>query len=56
VRLGADVPHGRVTRDDVAAVLLALIDEPGTAGLTLTLAEGPVPVAAAVAAATERAD
>jgi uncharacterized protein YbjT (DUF2867 family) len=32
VRLGADVPHGRVTRD------------------------GPVPVAAAVAAATERAD
>lgn len=56
VRLGPDVPRGSVTRDDVAAVLVALLDEPRTAGLTLTLTEGPVPVAAAVVAATERAD
>ncbi|HEY0217556.1 MAG TPA: SDR family oxidoreductase [Cellulomonas sp.] len=56
VRLEADAPHGSVPRDDVAAVLVALIDEPRTAGLTLTLTGGAVPVAAAVAAATETED
>ncbi|WHP16364.1 SDR family oxidoreductase [Cellulomonas sp. ES6] len=56
VRLGPDIPRGSVPRDDVAAVLVALLDEPRTAGLTLELSEGAVPVAAAVAAATERED
>lgn len=56
VRLGPDIPRGSVPRDDVAAVLVALLDEPRTAGLTLELSEGSVPVAAAVAAATERED
>jgi uncharacterized protein YbjT (DUF2867 family) len=56
VRLEADLPHGAVPRDDVAAVLVALLDEPRTAGLVLTLTQGPVPVPAAVAAAVERAD
>ncbi|MBD3779354.1 MAG: SDR family oxidoreductase [Micrococcales bacterium] len=56
VRLGPDIPRGSVPRHDVAAVLVALLDEPRTAGLTLELSEGAVPVAAAVAAATERED
>lgn len=41
---------GRVTRTDVAAVLLALVDEPRTSGLTLELLNGDDPVTAAVAA------
>ncbi|WP_116950049.1 NAD(P)H-binding protein [Jiangella endophytica] len=48
VRLASSVPRGRVTRDDVAAVLLALLDEPGTARLTLELIGGDVPVGDAV--------
>jgi len=50
IRLGPDIPRGQVTRDDVAAVLVALADEPRTAGLTVELSEGPTPIAAAVAA------
>jgi uncharacterized protein YbjT (DUF2867 family) len=41
---------GSVSRDDVAAVLLALLDAPGSAGLTLELTAGELPVASAVAA------
>ncbi|SEF17232.1 NAD(P)H-binding protein [Jiangella alba] len=48
VRLARSVPRGSVSRDDVAAVLLALLDEPGTARLTLELVGGDVPVADAV--------
>ena len=40
--------RGQVTRDDVAAVLAALIDEPRTAGLTLELIAGNVSVIEAV--------
>ena len=39
-----------VSRADVAAVLLALLDAPGTAGRTLMLTKGATPVADAVAA------
>ncbi|GDY31121.1 SDR family oxidoreductase [Gandjariella thermophila] len=49
VRLGPSVPYGEVPRDDVAAVLMALLDEPRTAGLTLELVSGDTPVAQAVA-------
>jgi uncharacterized protein YbjT (DUF2867 family) len=56
VRLGVEVPRGKVPRDDVAAVLLAQLDRPRTTGLTLELSEGTVPVTAAVVAATERED
>ncbi|WP_169166680.1 SDR family oxidoreductase [Cellulomonas taurus] len=56
VRLGADIPRGEVTRDDVAAVLVALADEPRTAGLTVELSEGPTPIPAAVAALLETED
>jgi len=50
VNLGPDVPRGEVTRDDVAQVLAAVLHAPATAGKTLDLAGGDVPVAEAVAA------
>jgi nucleoside-diphosphate-sugar epimerase len=45
------VERGDVTRDDTAAVLAALLDTPGTAGLTLELRSGEEDVLAAVTAA-----
>ncbi|GAA4443993.1 NAD(P)H-binding protein [Phytohabitans houttuyneae] len=50
VRLAPKVTRGAVTRDDVAAVLVALLDTPATAGSTLELVGGDTPVAEAVAA------
>ncbi len=44
------VPRGEVTRDDVAAVLVALLDQPRTAGLVLELMGGQTPVADAISA------
>jgi uncharacterized protein YbjT (DUF2867 family) len=44
VALGADVPRGEVSRDDVAQVLAAVLHEPATAGQTLDLVGGDVPV------------
>ena len=41
-----------MTRDDTAAVLAALLDTPGTAGLTLELRGGEEDVLAAVTAAS----
>lgn len=52
VRLAEKVPRGPVSRDDVAAVLAALLDAPATAGLTLELIGGDTPVDEAVAAVT----
>ena len=43
------VPHGSVTRDDTAAVLVALLDAPGSAGKVLELREGETEVHEAVA-------
>ena len=51
VRLEPSVPFGQVTRDDVAAVVLGLLDEPATTGLTLELVSGDDVVDAAVQAA-----
>ncbi|GAA3374213.1 SDR family oxidoreductase [Streptomyces sannanensis] len=48
VRLEAKTGRGSVPRDDVATVLLELIDTPATAGLTLELISGHVPVSVAV--------
>ena len=42
------VPAGKVPRADVAAVMAALLHEPGTRHLTLELTSGDTPVAAAV--------
>jgi uncharacterized protein YbjT (DUF2867 family) len=48
VSLGPDVTRGDVTRADVAAVLAAVLDEPGTIGKQWNLVNGDVPVAEAV--------
>ncbi|MEU9983914.1 SDR family oxidoreductase [Streptomyces sp. NPDC050856] len=48
VRLEASTGRGPVPRDDVAAVLAELVETPATAGLTLELVSGSVPVAVAV--------
>jgi nucleoside-diphosphate-sugar epimerase len=50
VRLDHRTGGGFVPRDDVAAVLAALLSAPGTARQTLELIAGDVPVAEAVAA------
>lgn len=48
VLLAASTGRGPVPRDDVAAALLELLDTPATAGLTLELISGNVPVTVAV--------
>ncbi|ONK12109.1 NAD(P)H-binding protein [Streptomyces sp. MP131-18] len=48
VHLAERTPRGQISRDDVAAVLAALLDRPGTAGLTLDLIGGDTPVGTAV--------
>jgi uncharacterized protein YbjT (DUF2867 family) len=50
VRLGETLPRGQVSRDDVAAVLVAVVDRPSTIGRTFDLIGGDTPVAEAVAA------
>jgi uncharacterized protein YbjT (DUF2867 family) len=42
------VPPGTISRADVAAVIAALLDEPGTRHQTLELVSGDTPIAAAV--------
>ena len=55
VELAERVERGEIPRDDVAAVLAAVLDQPGTAGLTLDLTSGEKPVEDAVRA-TLRSD
>jgi uncharacterized protein YbjT (DUF2867 family) len=50
VKLGESVPHGQVPREDVAAVLVAVLDSPSAIGRTVDLVGGDTPVAEAVAA------
>jgi uncharacterized protein YbjT (DUF2867 family) len=50
VRLGESLPRGRVPRDDVAAVIAAVLDSPNTIGRSVDLIGGDTPVAEAVAA------
>lgn len=50
VELAPSVPRGEVPREDVAAVLAALLHAPATAGTVLELRSGEVGVEAAVAA------
>ncbi len=50
VHLSTQAAYGSVTRDDVAAVLLELLDHPRTAGLTAELIGGSTPVRDAVGA------
>lgn len=48
VRLAESVSRGDISRDDVAAVLVALLDAPHTIRRTLELVQGAVPIEAAV--------
>jgi uncharacterized protein YbjT (DUF2867 family) len=50
VSLGEKLPRGQVPRDDVAAVLAAVLDTPGTIGRSFDLTGGDTPVAEAVQA------
>ncbi len=56
VTLTTRVGRGSVSREDVAAVLVALLDEPRTAGLSLDLVSGRHPIADAVAEAVSAAE
>ncbi|MEN2420068.1 SDR family oxidoreductase [Streptomyces rimosus] len=51
VSLAESTGRGEIPRDDVAAVLAALLDEPATIGRTLELISGDTPVEDAVGAA-----
>ncbi|KWT61351.1 NAD-dependent dehydratase [Streptomyces albus subsp. albus] len=51
VRLAESTGRSEIPRDDVAVVLAALLDEPGTIGRTLELIGGDTPVEDAVRAA-----
>lgn len=53
VELARHTGPGEVSRDDVAWVLAAMLDEPDTAGRALDLRSGSVPIAQAVAAAAQ---
>lgn len=46
-----DVPHKKISRADVAAVVLAVLDEPRTAGHTFQIVGGSTTVAQAIKAA-----
>jgi uncharacterized protein YbjT (DUF2867 family) len=51
VSLGPEVGRGDLTRADVAAVLAAVLDEPGTVRKQWNLVNGPTPVPEAISAA-----
>jgi uncharacterized protein YbjT (DUF2867 family) len=48
VRLGTDLERGEVPREDVAAVLLAVLETPSTMGKTFELVSGDTPIEEAV--------
>jgi nucleoside-diphosphate-sugar epimerase len=48
VRAAASVERGEVARDDVAAVLVAVLDEPRSAGVVFELVAGDTPITEAV--------
>jgi uncharacterized protein YbjT (DUF2867 family) len=52
VNAAASVPRGRIPRDDVAAVVVAVVDEPRTSGLTFELVGGETAIADAIASLT----
>lgn len=55
VRLAERVERGQIPRDDVAAVLVALLDAPDSAGRVLELVAGDTPITDAVRAAVAAA-
>jgi uncharacterized protein YbjT (DUF2867 family) len=49
VMVGTDLERGNVPRDDVAAVLLAVLETPGSIGKTFELVSGDTPIEDAIA-------
>jgi uncharacterized protein YbjT (DUF2867 family) len=49
VTAGEDVARADISRDDVAAVLVAVLDEPRTVGRTFVVVEGDTPIPSALA-------
>lgn len=49
VHAGLAIPYGNVTRDDVAAALAAIINQPAVSRVIIELAEGETPVDQAIA-------
>ncbi|GAA1697527.1 SDR family oxidoreductase [Fodinicola feengrottensis] len=52
ISLGDSVPRGSISREDVAAVLLHVLDFPATVGRQFEVIGGPTPIADAVASYT----
>jgi uncharacterized protein YbjT (DUF2867 family) len=50
VAIADDTGHGSIPREDVATVLLAVLDAPGTGGQTFEVISGETPLADAIAA------
>jgi uncharacterized protein YbjT (DUF2867 family) len=50
VTVGTDIERGDIPRDDVAAVLLAVLESPGSVGRTFELVSGDTPIDEAVRA------
>ena len=50
VAVGTDIERGDIAREDVAAVLLAVLETPGSAGKTFELVSGDTPIEEAVRA------
>jgi nucleoside-diphosphate-sugar epimerase len=50
VQAAPSVPRGSISRDDVAAVIVAVLDDPRTSGLTFELVGGDSPIADALQA------
>jgi uncharacterized protein YbjT (DUF2867 family) len=50
VAVGTDIERGDIPRDDVAAVLLAVLETPGSVGKTFELVSGDAPIDEAVRA------
>ena len=56
VTIADSTGRGSIPREDVAAVLVALMDTPGTGGQTFEVIAGDTPIADAVAARADRQD
>lgn len=54
VTVAEETGHGRIPREDVAAVLLAVLDTPGTAGRTFEVVSGDTPIREAVERIADR--
>ena len=56
VTIADSTGRGSIPREDVAAILVALMDTPGTGGQTFEVIAGDTPIADAVAGRADRQD